>query len=112
MKAVARAVNLEKEWNMNNSDYAINHCGITAQVSDAMSSADFQEQVMERVGEKLTAMQGGQEEPASEYAAVEIVANVIATKVAEQGAKEVTDDLGLDLDRMIRHAQSKHISGC
>ncbi len=97
---------------MSNSDYAINHCGITAEISDAMSSADFQEKVMERVGEKLTAMQGGQEEPASEYAAVELVANVIATKVAEQGARRTTDDLGLDLDRMINHAKSEHISGC
>jgi hypothetical protein len=97
---------------MSNSDYAINHCGITAEIQDSMSTPDFQEQVMDRVGEKLSTLQGGEEKPASKYAAVELVANVIATKVAEQGAKEVTSDLGLDLDRMIYHAKSEHISGC
>ncbi len=97
---------------MSNSDYAINHCGITAQIQDAMSTDDFQEKVMERVGEKLTTLQDGQEMPVSEYPAVELVANVIASKVAESGARQVTADLGLDLDRMIRLAGSEHISGC
>lgn len=95
-----------------NSAYAINHCGITDEIKNKMTTADFQEKVMERVGEKLTALQGGEVKPTSEYPAVELVANVIASEVAESGARQVTEDLNLDLDRMIRLADSEHISGC
>lgn len=97
---------------MANSDHAINHCGLTADVEQKMSKSDFTEAVMKRSGEIITAAQTGKPLPAHKLGGVELCALVVANHVIENGAAMVASDLDVDLARLKKLAASQHISSC
>lgn len=93
---------------------AINHCGMTAEAQNAgYTKEDFQEAVMERAGQLVTKAITG-EDPGSPHglAGVELVATAVANAIVEEGARQVAQDLGVNLGELKKLAQSTHISIC
>jgi hypothetical protein len=96
-----------------NSSYAINHCGLRNAILDAgMSRADFTEAVMKRTGEIVSDAQTGKQSAAHKFGGVELCAQSVARVVIDEGARQVAQDLDVDLERLKNLATSAHISGC
>jgi len=92
---------LNKEEVMSNADYVINHCGFYQQVLDSgMDSADFTEAVMEQVGKIVEGTLAGKSVKPHKFPGVELVAKSVALHVIEDGARQVAQDLDVDVDRL------------
>ena len=94
--------------------HAINHCGLTRAIGQAgLTRHDFQEEVMNRAAELITAAQTGQNGPKPhKLAGVELVAQSVATHVIDEGARQVACDMNVDLRQLKELAASQHISSC
>jgi hypothetical protein len=107
---------------MSNSEHAINHCGQGDDIRRAgLDNLSFKEAVMERAGVLVREAQtGGQaqkkgprklSEPHT-LAGVEMTAHVVAESVLYGGARQLCLDFDIDLENLIDHARSTHISSC
>lgn len=93
---------------------AINHCGMRDEVKfDAkLSPEDFNEEVMKRAEEIVVSAHQGITTKPHKVAGVELVAYVVAQTVIREGARQVAEDVGSDLERLEALAKSEHISFC
>lgn len=93
--------------------YSINHCEQRDNIKRmGLSSDDFKEVVLVRVGAIVSDAQSGKQSKPHKLAGVEMVAQVIAHKVLHQGARELCNDFDVNLDRLAEHASATHISSC
>src|SRR3989344_7763106 len=98
---------------MANSDHAINHCGQRDAIRYAkLTPDDFREEVMVRVGTIVSDVQAGKQSEPHKLPGIEMTAMVVANQVLLAGAKRLCSDLHVNLDELMQHAQSTHISSC
>jgi len=107
------------------SEHVINHCGQREAIEQAgLDRAGFMEAVMERTGVLVREAQTGgtpvgskqksalvKSEPHA-LAGIELTAHVVAEAVLRAGAAKLCADFEVNLDTLIEHASSTHISSC
>lgn len=93
-------------------DHAINHCGMRDAIQRKMDKEDFLEAVMERSAAIVTGELACKATKPHALAGVELVAQVVAAQVKAEGARKVANDMGVELDQLIKQAQGEHISSC
>jgi len=95
------------------SEYPINHCALVEEVEKAgLGASDFQEAVVARAAQIVEDAKANRRSKPHRFQAVEIVGNVIAQHVLEQGAKKIARDFNINLERLMELAASEHISSC
>jgi hypothetical protein len=92
--------------------YPINHCQLVAEAEARLCTEQFMEAVMARAGQIIEDVQTGGTSQAHNLQAVELVARVVAQHVVQEGARIVARGMGVDLERLMSLAASRHISAC
>ncbi len=94
--------------------HAIDHCDLYAEIARKMTADDFKEEVMSRTAQLVTDAQTGNGKVSKPHklAGVELVARSVAQSVIDAGARQIAEDLRVDIGELKELAASTHISSC